>query len=119
MFFAKSNWSEEAKANLSRALDVDIDLIGEQVKRGIATLWIIDSGAAYMVTRREFDTFVVVAYEGSNLREATAHVIRVAQMGGCHDIRFHTNNPALIRLLREYDPEPIEYVMRIKVTREH
>jgi len=118
MFFAKSEWSDEARENLQRALDVDIELVGEQVKRGIASLWLID-GASWMVTRREFDTLVVVAYEGSKLRETTAHVIRVAQQNGCREIRFHTNRPALIRMLSEYDPEPIEYVMRIKVSREH
>ena len=119
MYFVRSNWSDEARVNLARALDVDIDLIGEQVKRGISDLWVIDNGAAYMVTRREFDTFVVVAYEGIKLKETAAYVIRLAQATGCREIRFHTNKPALIRMLREYDPEPIEYVMRIKVTREH
>jgi hypothetical protein len=119
MYFAKSDWSAEARENLSRALDVDIDLIGEQVKRGLASLWIIDGGTAYMVSRREFDTLVIVAYQGSNLRGTAPYIIRVAQANGCTDIRFHTNNPALIRLLREYDPDPIEYVCRIKVSREH
>jgi len=118
LFFVKSEWSAEARENLKRALDIDIDLVGEQVKRGIASLWLIDN-RSWMVTRQEFETFVVVAYEGTNLKETTAYVIRAAQKFGCHDIRFHTNNPALIRMLREYDPEPIEYVMRIKVTREH
>lgn len=119
MLFVKSNWDEIARDSLARSLDVDIDLIGEQVKRGIASLWIIDNGAAYMVTRREFETFVVVAYEGAQLRETTPYVMRVAQASGCSEIRFHTNNPALIRMLREFNPEPIEYVMRIKVSREH
>lgn len=119
MRFVRSDWSSEARENLSRALDCDIDLIAEQVKRDVARLWIIDDGAAYMVTRRELETLVIVAYEGSALKETTPHVMRAAIVLGCKELRFHTNNPALIRMLREFDPQPIEYVMRIKVAKEH
>lgn len=119
MRFAKSNWSERAREKLARSLDVDIDVIADQVERGISSLWIVGDEIAYMVLRREYDALVVVAFEGSKLREITPYVIRLAQVEGCTSIRFHTNNPALIRMLKEYDPEPIEYVMRIKVKREN
>lgn len=118
MRFEKSEWSGEAAEALQNALACDADIIRAQVERKIAELWRADNGA-FFVLRREFDTCVVVAFEGSGLLEIAPHIVECARRAGCKEIRFHTTNPALIRLLKEYNPEPMEYVCRVNIERKH
>jgi hypothetical protein len=118
MRFEKSNWTNEAAEALRNALSCDADIIRQQVERKIAELWRAENGA-YFVLRREFDTCVVVAYEGSGLLDVAPYIVECARRAGCKEIRFHTTRPALIRLLREYNPEPMEYVCRVNIGSKH
>ena len=114
MKFARVPWSNAAECKLLRAVKYMSDLIfirGE-VLRGTAMLWECDDGAAYMVTRAEGDECVIVCFEGERLHEAAEEVIAAARRGGFQFIRWHTQNPAINRVLKFLNPEPLEYVMR-------
>jgi hypothetical protein len=117
MYFARVEWSDYAARKLQNALACDAEIIRQQCENKIAALWSINGGESFMVVRREYESLVVVAYEGESLREAAPHIITAARNIGCTSIRFHTNRPAMLRLLREYNPQPVEYVCIVPIER--
>lgn len=117
MKFERVQWSNAAERKLLRAMKYmsDIVFIRGEVLRGVAILWECDDGAAYMVTRAEGDECVIVCYEGERLHEAAESVRAAAQRGGFKYLRWHSQNPAINRMLKFLNPEPLEYVMRAAV----
>lgn len=114
MKFERIHWCTDAEVELVRALDDadDIDFIRSQVRRNQAALWRVDS-ETYFVVRVEGRELVVVAFAGLNLLEVSREIVRTAWSKGCHSIRFHTHSLAVIRMMREFDPVPVEYVVRV------
>lgn len=118
MRFKRIDWSADVAKRLENALSIDADLIEQDVRKNRASLYEINYGDSYMVARIESEgEFVVVAFEGKNLLEVVPHVMANAQREGCKSIRFHTQRPGLVRLLKDYNPQPLEYVCRINVVR--
>ena len=110
-------WSESFATSVAIALGSDTRLIYEQVKSGACQCWIFTCDGqtiGHAVTRLETDTLCVVAYEGLNVQAFADYIIRVAVAKNLPYARFHTHRPGLIKLLAEFKPEPLEYVMRIK-----
>lgn len=114
--FQRVSWSREAEDNLAAALPLIDDrfIIACQVLDGIARLWKIDGGRSWMVTRLENPgpELVIVAYQGERCREVMRIVHAEATRQGFRNLRFHTQYPWLIELFADYDPMPMEYVVR-------
>ena len=99
-------WLHNATAGLSRCLRGDLPLLMQQVNRGIAQLWEIntDQGRSWMVSRIEKqsvgDELVICCYEGCDLQRIAPIVFDHAKQQGFQSIRFHTRRQGLNRLIK-------------------
>lgn len=114
MKFERIKWNTDAEVEIVRTLDDadDIDFIRAQVQRNQAALWRVD-GETYFVVRIEGRELVIVVFAGRNLLEVSREIVRTAWEKKCHSIRFHTHSLALIRMMHEFNPVPVEYVVRV------
>lgn len=110
----RAQWTE-AREHLRRALrhEDDAELVGREVLEGRADCWRLHGGRSYMVTRLEGDELVIVAYEGERCRQVMRAIVEHVRTRGVRSMRFHTQQPWLIELFRDFDPEPLEYVVRV------
>lgn len=104
---------------MQKALGDDFDYLAAEIENDRAELWECNGGDAYMITRVEADHLVICCYEGKSARQVVPHLIAAAQEKNLTALRFHSKRPALARLLKDYNPELIEYVYRINVEPEH
>ena len=93
----------------------DRDRIVEAVTDGMAELWRVDNGAAYLVTGIDRDELVVMCCEGRGASEIADAVVAAARRRGLSSIRFHTRRPGLARLLSRYCTDPAEHVYRMQL----
>ncbi len=110
-------WSESFAGYVQTALGSDLGFIRQEVEAGFCQCWEFgfeDEIFGYVVTRLEGDTLVVVAYEGLHVKGCADLLVQICEIKGLPYIRFHTQRPGLIRLLKDFNPEPLEYVVRIK-----
>jgi hypothetical protein len=108
-------WSPEAERGLSRSLGRDRDAIVTGVNsRGLECYRLWD-GQAYMVTRVAEGELTVCCYEGARTVEACAWLRAQCQRLGIRWIRFHTERPALPRLLQKFNFQLAEYVYECEV----
>lgn len=114
MKFERIAWSSDAEVELARAFDCadDIDYVRDEVQANRAALWRVDD-ETYFVVRLECREMVVMAFAGRNCLEVSREIVATAWRKGCVSIRFHTHSRALIRMMREFDPKPVEYVVRV------
>lgn len=120
MKFARAEWSDDAAAGLAEAMKYADDAVAieGEVRAGRAELWRADDGVSWLITRLE--TFsptavelVIVCYQGRNARTMFKAFHEFATAKGYRSLRFHTQLPWLIELFRDFEPEPVEYVMRV------
>jgi hypothetical protein len=118
--FARASWSDSSAAGLALAMKYadDARAIESEVRAGRAELWECDDGASWLITRVEtfaddIRELVIVCYEGKNARPMFKQFAEFATRQGFRSIRFHTQQPWLIELFRDLEPEPVEYVMRV------
>lgn len=99
------DWCEELAAGVKRAIARDFEAVAANVINGYAQGWRIktDSGRCYVITR--IDEFngrrecVAMAVAGRGALDACALIYNAAIAAGCDRIRFHTENPAVARLV--------------------
>lgn len=116
MRFAAVPWSDDAARGLAQAMKYadDAAAIQAEVLAGRAELWKCDDGVSWLITRVEFGVeLVIVCYEGKNARQMFKKFHAHATQMGFRSLRFHTQQPWLIELFRDFEPEPVEYVMRV------
>jgi hypothetical protein len=116
MRFSAVAWCDAAANGLANAMKYadDAAAIEAEVRAGRAELWKCDDGVSWLITRVEFGCeLVIVCYEGKNARQMFKRFYEHATQMGFRSIRFHTQQPWLIELFRDFDPEPVEYVMRV------
>lgn len=110
-------WSDSFASHISIAAGSDRDLIAKEIQQGISKAWRYKPNGetlGYVVTRLEGDdTLVCVCYEGTHLKQFADFLCEVCRDYDIPYIRFHTQRPALFKLLEHLEPEPLEYVMRI------
>jgi len=112
-----TKFSVSFAAQISVALGADSEYIQGEVEAGIAQAWLFTCDGktlGYAVTRLEPETLVVVAYQGENVNAFGDMIVRIAEAKGLLWTRFHTQRSGLIKLLADFNPEPLEYVVRIK-----
>jgi len=112
-----TEWSESFAAAIATALGSDSDFIADEVKRGVCQAWLFvdgDETLGHAITRLEPDTLCVVAYEGNSVEAFADMIVRIAEAKQIPHARFHTVRPGLNKLLARFNPEPLEYVMRVK-----
>ena len=119
MKFSRAEWSDDAAAGLAQAMKYADDAVAieNEVRAGRAELWRCNDGASWLITRVEQFTpdareLVIVCYEGKNARAMFKSFHAWATSQGFRSLRFHTQQPWLIELFRDFEPEPVEYVMR-------
>jgi hypothetical protein len=113
MILRKEIWSAQAEQILKPALCGDERIIADEVARGVSELYSANGGHLFVVLRAEGDELVIVAVAGKGLLEFGRWIFQRARDQGYESIRYHTQRPALHRLLREFAPRPLEYVARI------
>ena len=115
MFTKLAELNDDAIATLGDSLGetIDAEIIGEEIKSGVSELWQVLDGDAYCVTRIEPGELVIVAFGGKGLLQVTDAILKAAKSQGLQSIRFHTNRPALARLVKKYKPRHIEHIYRI------
>lgn len=119
MKFQRVPWDSSVHEFLSAECGDDIDIIAEEVSRGVSRLWKTthdDGGISYFVTRKEGQELVLVAYAGQELARTSAIIHSTAKAQGFTSIRAHTKRLAMLRLLRELNPHVTEYVARFFLT---
>lgn len=119
MEFRAAQWSNEAEHMLAPALGADAEAIGGQVRSEVAHLWHAPLSGSWMITRVDGLELVVVAYAGRGARAAFRQVYAHAKAAGLRSVRFHTQHAWLIDLIADWQPEPLEYVVRVKVEAEN
>lgn len=114
MFVKLTELTKAAAKGLGDSLgdDIDREIIADEIKQGISELWEISEGKAYCVTRIEEHELVIVCFGGKGLIDAAPTIFEAAKAHNL-SIRFHTNRPALARLLKNYKPRYIQHVYRI------
>jgi pyrimidine operon attenuation protein/uracil phosphoribosyltransferase len=115
MKFEPAQWSEEAARGLGASLGDDLAAIREQVISGSATLQRCRVSGSWMVTRIEGRELVIVCYAGRGARATFRKLHQYARAAGIESIRFHTSLPWLADLLIDWNPKPVEYVIRVAV----
>lgn len=115
MKFSRAQWSDAAAGGLARAMKYadDASCIETEVRADRAELWECDDGESWLITRIEGRELVIVCYEGKNARLMFKQFHAHATAKGFKSLRFHTQQPWLIELFRDFEPEPVEYVMRV------
>ena len=108
-------WTGEADEGLCYAVGRDRDEIAAGVNSGGLELFRLWEGAAYMVTRTRLGTVTVCCYQGARLVEAAEWLFEHARRLGLRKVRFHTERPALARLLKSFSFEHIEHVFEARV----
>lgn len=115
MRFTRVPWSLEAETAIDKAMKYadDMRVVRQQVEQGIAELWQCDDGVSWLVTRAEFPELVIVAYQGQHMKAMFRRFYQFACEKGFHSLRWHTQQPWINDVLSPWEPEPIEYVMRV------
>lgn len=115
MKFKRADWNDAAANGLANAMKYadDAVCIENEVRAGRAELWECDDGVSWLITRVEGCELVIVCYEGKNARQMFKSFHSFATERGYRSIRFHTQQPWLIELFRDLEPEPVEYVVRV------
>lgn len=113
-------WGAELAAGIEATVGDDGAAIARDVQTGAAAGWRINDGAAYLVTRMECIAdrveFVVVAAQGRGLLEIAPILYDAARQAGCARVRWHTQRPALARLIgRAFDVREVERVFSVEV----
>jgi len=112
-----AEWSESFAAAIASALGSDSEFIADEVKNGVCQAWLFVDGKetiGHAITRLETETLVVVAYEGKDVEAFADMIVRICETKQLPYARFHTVRPGLNKLLARFNPEPLEYVMRVK-----
>lgn len=109
----KIKLTAEVEKTLEPAFLADADFIKDQIKSGVAELFKVKR--AFFVTRLEEKELVIVALAGENVALASQVIFDAAKRVGCQSIRFHTKRDGLARMLKNYSPEIVETVYRVKV----
>ena len=108
-------WTPAAAAGLGETLGDDRDKIASQVDVGIAQLWRLNDGESWMVTRVEQTELVVCCYKGKNAVEVMGLLFAAAKRQRLTSIRFHTQRPALARMVAKFGFDECETVFRAKI----
>lgn len=115
-------WSEEAKQGLGETLRDCEGLLHEQVNAGVAQLWLIDDHS-WMITRLEQwpdkKELVVCCYKGKYLNAVTQMIMDSAKRQGIDSIRYHTQRPALNRLVSDLGFEYMETIFHKDLSQAH
>lgn len=115
-------WNNEARENLLIAGGVDIDLVGEQVKSGIAQLWQhdINGTTGYTVTRIDVEglgpELVLVLGQGSGLKYVVPYFLDAAHNLGIKSVRVHVKRRGLIKMFGQLGFNLDMYVLRASVS---
>lgn len=106
-------WSVELEHRLRPAFSFDEDLhaIRHEVLSGTSAAF--DAGSAVGVVRIEGKEMVGVAIAGRDYIRVLSQVIDEAFEAGCTSFRIHTKSRAVLRMLRRFNPQPVESVVRI------
>jgi hypothetical protein len=113
--FKREQWSDEASEGLGSSLGNDADAIRGQVESGEAALYYSRAANSWMVTRIEGRELVICCYAGRGARAAFRAVMARARAEGMTSVRFHTRHAWLIELVADWQPEAVEYVLRVAV----
>lgn len=117
MKLVPADWQDVTEA-CAVALGDAREEIGNEIQRGISQAWVFvvnDEILGHCVTRQERHTLVVVAYEGRDVGTFADFIYKVCQKFGVPFVRYHTKRAALFRKLKRFEPEPIEYVIRVPI----
>lgn len=109
-------WSPDMLAVLQPVMGSEAEQLQlkKQVACGLAEVWRIEQ--VYMIVRQEGAELVICCLAGKGLLEVTPLIHEAAKQAGCETIRFHTDRPALARLLCEYGFYELERVYQMKVS---
>ena len=91
----------QAAPHMVKSLGCDVEVLKKECDSGVSQCWRMQNGEAYMLTRAENKELVICCFEGKNLSEIISGVIKAAKNSGFISIRFHTNRPAIIKLIKE------------------
>lgn len=106
-------WSAEVEAVLKPVLLNDLEQLREQVRAGIAEVWQLEG--LHLLTRVEGKELVVCCGIGDGLSRLAPFIRAAAKKQGCETIRYHSQRPALARLLTGYGFSEVERVYQMKV----
>jgi hypothetical protein len=112
-------WSSECDEGLCYALGSDRDELVAGVNEGRLECYRLWDGEAYMITRTERGVVTCCCYQGARLREAAAWVIDRCRQIGITEVRFHTQRPALSRMLKPFHFQPVEQVFATRIDPVH
>lgn len=106
-------WSAEVEAVLLPVLRDDLQLLRQQVRAGIAEVWQLEG--LHLLTRIENKELVVCCAVGEGLDRLSPFIQAAAKNKGCETIRYHSQRPALARLLKEYGFKEVERIYQMQV----
>lgn len=113
MNFKKVSFAHAAP-HLVISLDSDSEILKDQCERGISQCWEVGGGDAYMLTRSDGSELVICCFEGKNIKQAAPLIVKAATENGFKSIRFHTERPALARLINQQF-KYVETIFRMKL----
>jgi len=108
------SWNSEMDNVLNVAARGDLEIIRDQVQRGVAMLWKCHSekSEGYVVTRLDpGPEFVIVAAAGSGFFEFAPEFLKIARQQGV-TVRTHVQRKGLIRMWNRLGLNVDEYILR-------
>jgi hypothetical protein len=100
-------------ARIKRAAGDEFHLIEHDIVTRRAIL--LESDNCVFVLRPEGSELVIVCAEGRNLLKAAPKITQAARKAGFSTMRFHTERPALARLLNNYGFYEAERIFRARL----
>lgn len=104
-------WCPEAESGLSDTFGDEKELIATLVQRGIATIWRINGGESWLITRPEDKELVIMCLQGRNAPAIIDHIKRTAKAAGFTSLRAHTQRRGLLRMFKKYGAVQREIVI--------
>jgi hypothetical protein len=104
--FQRCAWSEDAAQALAAAVVGSLDALRAGVMSGRLELWRLDA-ASYAITETYGDEIFVHCYQGRDLRQFAAVLVRIAQKNDVRRVRFESPEPHTLKLLQEFEPREV------------
>jgi hypothetical protein len=113
--FERVFWSREAERGLNKTFGDDRDVLISGVLDGTIELNRVNGGQAWLATRIDGKTLIVVAVQGKGLLSIAPLLHAAAKSRGLKDVRFWTRRPALARMLKNYGFDQTEVCFRMVI----
>lgn len=108
--------TEKARAGLCDTFGDDELALTGAVNNGLAQLLEINDGDSYSIIRIDDGEFVCCCYQGKEMIVFAEYIMKRAKDLGFRKFRFHTQRPAMGKIMKKCGFELSEYVFKYNLS---